>query len=33
MTALPTIALLIISNIFITIAWTGPLKILFAGRA
>ena len=33
MTAFPTIALLIISNIFMTIAWNGHLKILFAGRA
>ena len=32
MTALSTIVL-IISNIFITIAWNGHLKILFAGRA
>jgi uncharacterized protein (DUF486 family) len=32
MTALSTIVL-IISNIFMTIAWNGHLKILFAGRA
>ena len=33
MTALPTIALLIISNIFMSIAWNGHLKFMFAGRA
>ena len=32
MTALSTIVL-IISNIFITIAWNGHLKFMFAGRA
>ena len=32
MTALSTIVL-IISNIFMTIAWNGHLKFMFAGRA